>query len=95
MVDGQYIRDPYPRSSRLTIQVLEGSMFYREAEAHMRIDVYASSLVMWEVMWRTQLDQRDVVPPYFLPFERQIPGNPSPCEMQVDEMWLYLASVES
>ncbi|XP_063685153.1 activin receptor type-2A-like [Bolinopsis microptera] len=63
-------------------EVLEGSMFYREAEAHMRIDVYASSLVMWEVMWRTQLDQRDVVPPYFLPFERQIPGNPSPCEMQ-------------
>ena len=58
-------------------------MFYREAEAHMRIDVYASSLVMWEVMWRTQLDQRDSVPPYFLPFERQIPGNPSACEMQV------------
>ena len=49
----------------------------------MRIDVYASSLVMWEVMWRTQLDQRDIVPPYFLPFERQIPGNPSACEMQV------------
>ena len=24
-------------------------MFYKEAEAHMRIDVYASSLVMWEV----------------------------------------------
>ncbi|KAL5266642.1 hypothetical protein ACHWQZ_G003870 [Mnemiopsis leidyi] len=63
-------------------EVLEGSMFYREAEAHMRIDVYASSLVMWEVMWRTQLDQRDIVPPYFLPFERQIPGNPSACEMQ-------------
>ena len=30
-------------------EVLEGSMFYREAEAHMRIDVYAASLVMWEV----------------------------------------------
>ena len=58
-------------------------MFYREAEAHMRIDVYASSLVMWEMMWRTHLDPRDVVPPYILPFERQIPGHPSACEMQV------------
>ena len=36
-------------------------MFYREAEAHMRIDVYASSLVMWEVMWRTQLSTTDQV----------------------------------
>ena len=36
-------------------------MFYREAEAHMRIDVYAASLVMWELMSRTQLDQRDQV----------------------------------
>lgn len=64
-------------------EVLEGSMFYREAEAHMRIDVYAASLVMWEIMSRTQLDQRDNVPPYQLPFERQYPGHPTTLEMQV------------
>lgn len=49
----------------------------------MRIDVYAASLVMWEIMSRTQLDQRDNVPPYQLPFERQYPGHPTTLEMQV------------
>lgn len=58
-------------------EVLEGAVNLRECESSLKqVDVYALSLVLWEIAWRC----RDLYPcreanPYCLPFEDSIGTN--------------------
>ncbi|KAI6214814.1 TKL/STKR/TYPE2 protein kinase [Aphelenchoides besseyi] len=59
-------------------EILEGATEF-SGFAFQQVDVYAASLVMWEILSRTRVPERpeEVVPEYMLPFEREIGKQPT------------------
>ena len=50
--------------------------------AYARADVYGLGLVFWEILSRTMLHENHEVAPYKLPFEDQVPGDPTLSDMK-------------
>ncbi|CAG5104780.1 Oidioi.mRNA.OKI2018_I69.chr1.g1534.t1.cds [Oikopleura dioica] len=50
--------------------------------AYARADIYGLGLVFWEIISRTRLFENHDVAPYKLPFEDQVPGDPTLSDMK-------------
>ncbi|BES97513.1 Activin types I and II receptor domain [Nesidiocoris tenuis] len=67
-------------------EILEGAVNLRDCESSMKqIDVYALGLVLWELSMRVAdfFHRLSDVPPYSMPFEREVGLHPTFEEMQV------------